>query len=102
MKRYATRSLLGSGLLMFTAGLALAEDKADPGNETRTEPHAYTAPAEIEVIHDTMGDTAAGPASRETRLEPDVTVVVTSQHDFPEDVDTAYARKRYLFDSNQI
>ncbi|MDC0661531.1 hypothetical protein [Marinobacter sp. SS21] len=82
----------------FASAFAVAEGQADRRNETGVTQQADP----IKEIHQTYGATAAGPTSDEGMMKDTQALEDSWGIDFPEHVETAHERKRYIFDSEDF
>ncbi len=84
--------------LVFASAFAIAEGQADRRNETGVAQQADP----IKDIHERYGATAAGPTSSEGMMKDRQALEDSWGIDFPEHVETAHERKRYIFDSEDF
>ncbi|MDX1756132.1 MAG: hypothetical protein R3175_08750 [Marinobacter sp.] len=83
----------------LVSALAVAEGQADRRNEVPVTQQADP----IEQIHETYGATAAGPSSMDEDMRGERTALEQSWGiDFPDHVETAHERKRYLFETGEF
>ncbi|WP_166264670.1 hypothetical protein [Marinobacter caseinilyticus] len=91
--------LLPACALTLVCGLAQAEGLVDRKQDRQTD----QAMDPIERIHQTYGPTAAGPGQPgQDQMMERSNERVYGQHKLPEEADTAYKRKRFIFNSNQF
>lgn len=101
MKILQKKLLLPTCLLALTSGLVHADGLADRMSERSTIQQMDP----IERAHQTWGPTAAGPATDDMKgmkMDEAMEPRTAQRIDYPEGVDTAHERFRYLFESGEF
>lgn len=98
MFTHRSLALVPACCLALSAGAVFADSRAD-----RMDDSARTQQASdpVEEIHQTYGPTAAGPGQQQADWEGGDNVS-PERHDFPDGIDTAHERFRYIFESNEF
>lgn len=90
-------TLLPACLLTLTPALAFAGGLAERIQDGQTTQKMDP----ISSINQEMGPTAAGPGQESATMVTEQPQT-TTQSRYPADVETAYQKKRYIFDSNEF
>lgn len=91
-------ALVSACILTLAAGGAFADSLADRMQDTGNTQQANDP---IEEIHQTYGPTAAGPGQQQTPWDSEQDMY-SERYDFPDDVNTAHERFRYIFESGEF